>query len=421
MCGIVGYIGGQQASPIILEGLKKLEYRGYDSAGIATLGDGDSAIRRSQGKLINLENILRDQPLAGTVGIGHTRWATHGRPSEINAHPHKAGPVILVHNGIIENYLQLKEQLKKAGHTFKSETDTEVIAHLIEQALKAEDDFEKAVRQTLAQLRGAYAVCILNEKDPGCLIAAKLGSPMMPDQPFAQRVAAPDENADLSVMVAKVEARLTDHPDDGLGWGTIAPVYLSIGRYDDAVKAFGNALRLVGESADLRSGLGEAKMAAADGIVTADALADFEKAFARDPKNERAQYYRAMAAEQDGDKPRALILYRALLETLPPDSEPGQLVTARIAALSGEQAKPVFDPNAGQSAMIRSMVERLDARLSSDGSDLEGWLKLMRAYQVLGDGQKASDTYSKAKIAKAADGDALDKLSAAAKELGIAN
>ena len=124
MCGIVGYIGGQQATPIILEGLKKLEYRGYDSAGIATLLNGGSAIRRSQGKLINLENLLRDQPLAGTAGIGHTRWATHGRPSEINAHPHKAGPVILVHNGIIENYLQLKEQLKQVGHTFKSETDT---------------------------------------------------------------------------------------------------------------------------------------------------------------------------------------------------------------------------------------------------------------------------------------------------------
>src|SRR6266702_1109213 len=109
MCGIVGYIGGQQATPIILEGLKKLEYRGYDSAGIATLSDGGSAIRRSQGKLVNLENMLSDQPLAGTVGIGHTRWATHGRPSEINAHPHKAGQVILVHNGIIENYMQLKE------------------------------------------------------------------------------------------------------------------------------------------------------------------------------------------------------------------------------------------------------------------------------------------------------------------------
>lgn len=179
MCGIVGYIGEQQATPIILEGLKKLEYRGYDSAGIATLGGGESAIRRSQGKLVNLENMLREQPLTGTVGIGHTRWATHGRPSEINAHPHKAGPVILVHNGIIENYLQLKEQLKQAGHTFKSETDTEVIAHLIEHTLRTEPDFEKAVRQTLAQLRGAYAVCILNEKDPGSLIAAKLGSPMV--------------------------------------------------------------------------------------------------------------------------------------------------------------------------------------------------------------------------------------------------
>jgi glucosamine--fructose-6-phosphate aminotransferase (isomerizing) len=179
MCGIVGYIGEQQATPIILEGLTKLEYRGYDSAGIATLGDGESATRRSQGKLINLANILKEQPLSGTVGIGHTRWATHGRPSEINAHPHKAGSIIVVHNGIIENYLQLKDQLKKAGHAFKSETDTEVIAHLIEENLKTEPDYEKAVRQSLAQLRGAYAVCILNEKKPGYLIAAKLGSPMV--------------------------------------------------------------------------------------------------------------------------------------------------------------------------------------------------------------------------------------------------
>ncbi len=179
MCGIVGYIGAQQATPIILEGLKKLEYRGYDSAGIATVSEGKATIRRSQGKLINLENALREHPLVGTLGIGHTRWATHGRPSEINAHPHKGGPVILVHNGIIENYLPLKEQLRQAGHTFKSETDTEVIAHLIEQTLRTEPDFEKAVRSSLAQLRGAYAVCILNENDPDLLIAAKLGSPMV--------------------------------------------------------------------------------------------------------------------------------------------------------------------------------------------------------------------------------------------------
>ncbi len=179
MCGIVGYIGEQQATPIILEGLRKLEYRGYDSAGIATLSEGTSGIRRSEGKLINLDNLLREQPLFGTTGIGHTRWATHGRPSEINAHPHKAGPIIIVHNGIIENYLQLKEELRSRGHSFKSETDTEVIAHLIEQHIRDGAAFEPAVRQTLSELRGAYALCILDEHEPDTLIAAKSGSPMV--------------------------------------------------------------------------------------------------------------------------------------------------------------------------------------------------------------------------------------------------
>ncbi|MDR3579201.1 MAG: glutamine--fructose-6-phosphate transaminase (isomerizing) [Oryzomonas sp.] len=179
MCGIVGYIGGQEATPVILDGLKKLEYRGYDSAGIATLAGGETGIRRSEGKLVNLENLLREQPLSGVIGIGHTRWATHGRPSEINAHPHKAGPIIVVHNGIIENYLQLREQLKQTGHIFKSETDTEVISHLVEEKLKDDPDFPQAVRLALAELRGAYAVCILNEHQPGMLIAAKLGSPMV--------------------------------------------------------------------------------------------------------------------------------------------------------------------------------------------------------------------------------------------------
>jgi glucosamine--fructose-6-phosphate aminotransferase (isomerizing) len=180
MCGIVGYIGGQEATPVILEGLKKLEYRGYDSAGIATLATGgDAGIRRSEGKLVNLENLLRAQPLAGSIGIGHTRWATHGRPSEINAHPHKAGPIIVVHNGIIENYLQLKEELRQSGHSFKSDTDTEVISHLIEEKLKTAPSFEQAVRLALAELRGAYAVCILDEREPDTLIAAKLGSPMV--------------------------------------------------------------------------------------------------------------------------------------------------------------------------------------------------------------------------------------------------
>ena len=179
MCGIVGYTGKHEATPIILDGLKKLEYRGYDSAGICTIAAGQAAIRRSEGKLINLERLVSQEPLSGAIGIGHTRWATHGRPSETNAHPHQAGSVIVVHNGIIENYLSLREELKALGHTFRSETDTEVISHLIEEKLEKTADFEQATRLALAELHGAYAVCILCEKEPGVLIAAKLGSPMV--------------------------------------------------------------------------------------------------------------------------------------------------------------------------------------------------------------------------------------------------
>ena len=179
MCGIVGYIGEQQATPIIFEGLRKLEYRGYDSAGIATLQPEGIAVRRSEGKLVNLERLLSEQPLAGTIGIGHTRWATHGRPSEINAHPHKAGSIVVVHNGIIENYLSLKELLQTAGHEFSSQTDTEVIAHLVEERLKTAPSFEAAVRTALQELQGAFAVCILCKDQPDTLIAAKVGSPMV--------------------------------------------------------------------------------------------------------------------------------------------------------------------------------------------------------------------------------------------------
>jgi glutamine---fructose-6-phosphate transaminase (isomerizing) len=179
MCGIVGYIGSQEATPIILEGLKKLEYRGYDSAGICTLEGCTSEKRRSEGKLINLERLLQEQPLSGSIGIGHTRWATHGRPSERNAHPHQAGSIIVVHNGIIENYLELKERLKELGRDFQSDTDTEVIAHLIDEKLNEGGGFEPAVRSALAELRGAYALCILCVQEPETLIAAKQGSPMV--------------------------------------------------------------------------------------------------------------------------------------------------------------------------------------------------------------------------------------------------
>lgn len=198
MCGIVGYIGYQEAAPIVLEGLRRLEYRGYDSAGIATLDQGKVTIRRAEGKLVNLEALLRDKPLTGGIGIGHTRWATHGRPSEINAHPHCAGGFVVVHNGIIENYLELKEQLRSQGHTFSSETDTEIIAHLIEQRYRECGDFEAATRQSLEEVRGAYAVAVLFEQEPDKLIAAKLGSPLVVGQGQNEFFVASDVPAMLS-------------------------------------------------------------------------------------------------------------------------------------------------------------------------------------------------------------------------------
>jgi glucosamine--fructose-6-phosphate aminotransferase (isomerizing) len=180
MCGIVGYIGKQQAVPIIMDGLKRLEYRGYDSAGIAVLSeDGSLAVRRASGKLKNLESALGGNPVQGTFGIGHTRWATHGRPTEENAHPHRdsKGELVVVHNGIVENYLALRHRLAAKGHTFLSETDTEVIAHLVEEAFAG--NLETAVRQALAQIQGVFAVAIISKRDPGKIVAARQGPPVV--------------------------------------------------------------------------------------------------------------------------------------------------------------------------------------------------------------------------------------------------
>lgn len=179
MCGIVGYVGNQDATPVIMSGLKMLEYRGYDSAGICTMDSGELEIRRSSGKLVNLERLLKEQPLHGNIGIGHTRWATHGKPTVANAHPHMGGTVVVVHNGIIENYLLLKDELAGKGHHFVSETDTEVISHLIDEKFKTAGSLEEAVRLALKDLRGAYALCIMSLKDDKALIAAKSGSPMV--------------------------------------------------------------------------------------------------------------------------------------------------------------------------------------------------------------------------------------------------
>jgi glucosamine--fructose-6-phosphate aminotransferase (isomerizing) len=178
MCGIVGYIGEHGATGLILEGLKRLEYRGYDSAGIAVLADGVLHVRRSAGRIKNLEAILRERPLDGPLGIGHTRWATHGRPSEENAHPHTdcTGSIVVVHNGILENYLPIKTRLLAEGHLFKSETDTEVLAHLVEHHWAAAGGLAAAVRRALAEVRGAYAVAVISDREPETLVAAKAGA-----------------------------------------------------------------------------------------------------------------------------------------------------------------------------------------------------------------------------------------------------
>ncbi len=180
MCGIVGYVGTQQAVPIIMDGLKKLEYRGYDSAGIAVLEpNGNLAIRRASGKLKNLENSLAENAVTGAFGIGHTRWATHGRPTEENAHPHRdsKGEIVVVHNGIVENYLALRHELSAKGHNFLSETDTEVIAHLVGDYF--EGNLEEAVRKALARIQGVFALGVISKREPNKIVAARQGPPVV--------------------------------------------------------------------------------------------------------------------------------------------------------------------------------------------------------------------------------------------------
>ncbi len=179
MCGIVGYVGPRQSAEFLLSGLKSLEYRGYDSAGLAIYDGQQTQTLRSVGKLIHLSRMLAEQPLFGSLGIGHTRWATHGRPSEINAHPHRAGSVHVVHNGILENHLELRAELEARGHLFQSETDTEIFSHFIREKIEAGSPLVEAVRAVLAEVRGSYALLVLSETEPDKLVVAKNASPMV--------------------------------------------------------------------------------------------------------------------------------------------------------------------------------------------------------------------------------------------------
>ena len=179
MCGIMGYIGNQEASRILVDGLRRLEYRGYDSAGLATLDGGRIDVRRCVGKLDNLARLLDEKPLHGTIGIGHTRWATHGRPSEENAHPHRAGKIVVIHNGIIENFVELKTELESRGRRFSSETDTEVISQLVDEYVSSGLDLMSAARAAVKRLQGSFSIVILSEDDRTRLLAAKTATPIV--------------------------------------------------------------------------------------------------------------------------------------------------------------------------------------------------------------------------------------------------
>src|SRR5262252_2506904 len=205
MCGIIGYIGGRQATPILIGGLRKLEYRGYDSAGVSVLdpagptGDGKARVVRCRGKLAALEDKLVKNPAPGTIGMGHTRWATHGRPSDENSHPHRVGPVSVIHNGIIENHLALRAELAAAGAKFSSETDTEIFAHLVDHALiGGAPDLTTAVRRSLAKVRGSFAFVVMSDKEPGSLVAAKNSSPLVVGLGDGENYVASDVTAILS-------------------------------------------------------------------------------------------------------------------------------------------------------------------------------------------------------------------------------
>src|SRR3954465_12078620 len=180
MCGIIGYIGAKDVLPILIDGLRRLEYRGYDSAGVAVVRNGSIELRRSAGKLARLEEAIAVSPLDGEYGIGHTRWATHGRPTEENAHPHRdcTGRIVVVHNGIIENYLDLKHQLQSEGHVFVTETDTEIVAHLVERETK-DDGLENAVRRALLLMRGLFALVLISADDPEKIVAVRNGPPIV--------------------------------------------------------------------------------------------------------------------------------------------------------------------------------------------------------------------------------------------------
>ena len=265
MCGIVGYVGADEALPIVLEGLRRLEYRGYDSAGVAVLTDG-LTVRKRAGKLSELEAALVAEPIAGgTTAMGHTRWATHGPPTDDNAHPHLdcSGRVAVIHNGIVENHQELRVSLEKEGHGFVSETDTEVVAHLIEAALDGEHDLTAAVRSVVARLEGAYSLVVLSAAHPGELVGVKVSSPLVVGLGSGETILASDIPAVLErtrVVVPLDEGQIATIWADGVAVTTLdgAPVDVEPITVDwDVTRRAEGRLRLVHAQGDRRAAQGD--------------------------------------------------------------------------------------------------------------------------------------------------------------------
>lgn len=273
----------------------------------------------------------------------------------------------------------------------------------------------------LRRRRAASALALSTVPLVALAVYGAVGSPQLPGQPLAGRTAADPERLDMAAAVAKVEAHLAQNPDDGRGWEVIAPVYLRLGRTEDAVKAYAAALRLLGDSASRLAAYGEALVASRDGLVPADARAVFERAAAADPKNPRPQFYLARAAEQDGDIGAARARYEAMLSAAPPDAPWLSLVREQLARLPGsDNARAVAAlPHEERERAIRSMVEGLAVRLEGSGGTPEEWQRLVRSYAVLGERQKAAAAVAKARVALAPDQTALAQMDAMARDLGL--
>jgi cytochrome c-type biogenesis protein CcmH len=288
--------------------------------------------------------------------------------------------------------------------------------------------------------RRAVAVAALVALPLGAVgLYLALGSPLLPDQPLAARLAEARANQSMESLIAQVEAHLAQRPDDGRGWEVIAPIYLRLGRFDDAVKARRNALRLNGDSAERQAALGEALVFGANGVVTAEAKSAFEKAVALDPAHVQARYFLGLAAEQDGDRTRAATTWRALIESAPPDAPWVEFVRGTLARVEGAAGASAGAAGAGAGSgpseeqvaasselspeqrklMIQGMVDRLAERLNRDGSDVEGWLRLVRSYMVLGQADKARAAAADARRALAGDPNKLRRLDDLVKGLGI--